>query len=95
MAEPFVGKPGEIIVFSSGEYSSYGFGPVARVVIQSDFDALWVEFQTRPGADPQGPGFSDWLDAKGVIEIVVHHEIWTGTHWEKATQSHKEVMAVD
>ena len=93
MEGPFVGEPGEIIVFSSGEYSSYGFGPVARVLVRSDFDALWVEFQAAPEAP--SAAFYEWLEGRGVIEEVAHHEIWTGSQWDKAIQRHKEVMAVD
>jgi hypothetical protein len=91
-------KVGEVVAFSSGEYSDYRIGSFAKVLKPLNaevWETMRVACTVPPEYDPEGdPRFDEykavpWLVANGYIEEVTYTELHLGDfnrlpRWENA-----------
>lgn len=82
-------NPGDVVAFSSGEYSDYRVGSFARAlkpITKEVWEELGKACSKPPEWDKDGdPRFDEykavpWLVARGYIEEIEYHEMWMGDY---------------
>ena len=81
-------KQGEKILFSRGEYSNYGVGPLVQALRDLDLASLAQAYYDQAPMythDPahkavSGSAFAAWLVAQCWAEEIDYDEAWTGPY---------------